>query len=231
MDKERVFNLLKKQPKSVLLDLLESAFDELKTSQRKWIFDDFAEQRPSAVDGEDLLQEIQAFERESLSGLYYAPFDINSKNYMDIPEETEAWFDRIGDLLKDSAKLTEKGEHALAVQCFDILYKLIETMEEGDEEIVFAEECGSWMIPCEKKDILASFIASMAATKSPEMFTASVLPLIRRDRIQSFSGKVYTSANRVASKEQRSHLKAELKRQDIPTGPKQAQLKSRSSST
>jgi len=33
-------------------------------------------------------------------GYYYAPFDINSKNCSDIPKETDAWFDEIGDYLK-----------------------------------------------------------------------------------------------------------------------------------
>jgi len=138
---------------------------------------------------------------------------------MHIPEETEEWFDRLGDLLKESAKLTEQGNHEQAVECFHILYKLIEVMERG-EEIVFADELGSWMIPCEEKEILASYIASLAATKSPETFTAAVLPFVRRDSYHSFADRVYTSANRVTSKEQKSHLRAELKRQNIPTGPR-----------
>ena len=219
MDEERVFKTLEKQPKPVLLELLRSAYSELSTTQRRWIFGKFTEQRSSRVDGKKLLKGIKEVERESLAGVYYAPFAINSKNYMHIPEETEEWFDRIGDLLKDSAKLTEQGEYGLAVECFGILYRLIETMERG-EEIVFAHEYGSWMIPCEEKEILAAYLSSLAATKSPEEFTDAVVPLARRDSYESFANRVYTSANRVASKKQNSHLRAELKRQNIATGPR-----------
>jgi hypothetical protein len=42
------------------------------------------------VDGRKLLRAIKKFQRESLAGTYYAPFNMNSKNYMFIPPETEA---------------------------------------------------------------------------------------------------------------------------------------------
>ncbi len=218
MDKEQLFNILAKQPKSVLLDALSSAYNELTTRQQRWIFEEFIPE-PSSIDSKKLLKDVKKFEQDSLSGVYYAQFDINSKNYMHIPEETEEWFDRLGDLLKESTRLTEQKEHAQAVECFDILFKLIAEMEKG-EEIVFAHELGSWMIPGGEKKALAAYISSLAATKSPEEFTAIVLPFVKRDSYHSFADKVYTSANRFASKEQKAHLNAELKRQQIPTGPK-----------
>ena len=219
MDKERTFETLKKQTKAILLEVLESAYDELSASQRRWIFGEFDKKEPAPFDGEELLEEIEEFERDSLNGLYYAPFNVNSKNFMNIPEETEEWCDRMGDLLKESARATEQGAHGQAAECFSILYKLIEAMERG-EEIVFAEEMGIWMIPVEEKEILASYITSLAAMKSPQEFSEAVLPLVRRDSYHSFAARVYTSANRIGSKEQKAHLRAELKRQNIPTGPR-----------
>ena len=216
MDKEHVFKTLKKQTKSVLLEALESAYDELSTRQRRWIFSEFVQKSSSPPDGKKLLKEIEKFQRDSLEGVYYAPFDINSKNYRHIPEETEEWFDRLGGLLKENKKLVEQEDHEYAVECFGILYRLIEEMEEG-KEIVFADELGSWLIPCEGKEILAAYITSLAAIKSPEEFTTAVLPFAQRDSYHSFVDRVYTSANRVASKEQKAHLRAELKRQNIPT--------------
>jgi hypothetical protein len=46
-----------------------------------------------------------------VDGYYYAPFDINSKNFSDIPEETDAWFDEVSDYLEDSSRLTDQGDH------------------------------------------------------------------------------------------------------------------------
>lgn len=220
MNKTRVFQFLENQDASVLLDLLRAAYDEMKTTQRQVVFGKFArELPPSPIDGKKLLKEIQQFHRESLGGAYYAPFDINSKNFMHVPEETEEWFERLGDLLDASAKLTEQGAHSQAVKCFGLLYELIFAMEEG-QEIVFADEIGSWMIPGDEKKFIAAYISSLAATATPEEFTAATLPLIRRDSYQSFATQAYSSAIRMANKAQKAHLKAEIQHQKIRTNAK-----------
>jgi len=52
-----------------------------------------------------------------------------------------------------------------------------------------------------------------------EGFTAAALPLIQRDRWQSFATQAYPAAIQVANEAQRTHLEAEIKRQNVPTGP------------
>ena len=88
------------------------------------------------IDGKQLLRAIKKFRRESLGGAYYAPFDMNSKNYMFIPPETEAWFDRLGELLTASVQLTKQRDHLLATNCFDALFELIDAMESGDDIVL-----------------------------------------------------------------------------------------------
>ncbi|HET7089344.1 MAG TPA: hypothetical protein VFL17_11900 [Anaerolineae bacterium] len=61
---------------------------------------------------------------------------------MDIPPETEAWFDRLGELLASSTQRAQQEDHQLATACFGLLFELIGAMESG-EEIVFADEIGS----------------------------------------------------------------------------------------
>ena len=89
-------------------------------------------------------------------------------------------------------------------------------MERG-EEIVFGDEIGSWMIPGDEKQYIAAYMTSLAATATPEEFTAAALPLIRRDRWQSFATQAYLSAIRAANEAQRVHLEAEIRRQEIRT--------------
>lgn len=172
------------------------------------------------MDGKALLKRVQQFHRDSLARKYYAPFAMNSKNYRHIPEETEKWFALLGALLKDSIQLTTQEEHTLAVACFDLLYQLIESMEKG-KEIVFAEEVGRWMIPGDEKKSIAAYLASLAAIASPESFTATVRPLMKRDSTHSFSGQVYAVAVRVANKAQLTTLKAGIQRQQVRTPSKQ----------
>ena len=152
----------------------------------------------AAEDSAWLLRAVKKFERESLTGVYYAPFNMNSKNYRDIPKETEHWFRRLGSLLQASAQLAKQQEHTQAVVCFKILYGLIHAMENG-EEIVFAEELGSWMIPGDEKKFIAAYMKSLAKVATPQAFAEIAIPLIRRDSHSAFVDQVYRSAWRVAT--------------------------------
>ena len=220
MDRGRLFEALADEEPSALLDLLEKAYDEMKIDQRNGVFGNYARSLPpEPVDGEVLLIEIEVFQEHSLAGYYYEPFAINSKNWTYVPEETKQWFEEMGDYLKASCQLTAQGDHLHAVACFGILYELIEALDSG-EEIVFADECSSWMIPVDEKVYIAAYMTSLAATMGPEEFTAAAIPLIRRDSWQSLSAQAYKSAISAANEEHRERLEAEVKRQDIRTEPR-----------
>jgi hypothetical protein len=219
MDKRVLFDFLKNQESETLLELLQAAYDEMSTSQRQTVFGVFCKKsRPPTADGKKLLRAVKKFHKDSFDGVYYAPFGINSKNFMHIPEETEEWCNRISELLEDSTKLSRQGEHSIAVECFRLLNELIEAMNSG-AEIVFAHELGSWMIPFDEKETIKAYATSLAATATPEEFTKATLPIIRSDSIFSFSNKAYSLIIGVASKDQRAHLDSEIKKQKIRIKP------------
>ncbi len=217
MDEERLFAAIKRKTKSVLLDLLKAAFYEMNADQRRHVFGEILKTgKPSKKPGRVVLEEIEAFHEYSLSGHYYAPFDINSKNFSHIPEETEEWFEKLNDLLLLSTELATKGENAFAVKCFSILYELIDELESG-EEIVFADELGSWMIPGDEKVYIQAYLCASAKVSTPEEYTNIALPLIERDSYSSFSGKVYSKANKVGNQDQVRFLKRRIKEENIKT--------------
>jgi hypothetical protein len=223
MDKKQLFAFFKKQAPPVLIEYLETAYEAMSTDQRIEVFGPAIQQaQPLRVNGKTLLKQVEKFQHDSLAGEYYAPFDINSKNFMHVPEETRVWFERLGDLLTESQRLSEQGDHANAVTCFRILYELVEVMSSG-EEIVFADEYGTWMIPIDERKAIVAYLTSLAATSTPEDYAAAVLPLIRRDACESFSKKTYSAAIRVADKAQKTHLKTEIQRQGIRTQPRPSQ--------
>ena len=217
MDGERLFKFLKKQKKNDLLEFLQSSFNYMDTEQRRSVFGKFYNQiEPGRINGKKLLQKIQKFEQDSFAGEYYAPFEINSKNFSEIPQETEMWFEELNELLSSSTQLSKQGDHAVAIECFSILYDLISDMDSG-EEIVFADEYGSWMIPGDEKEYIRAYTTSLAKIKSPEDFSDLVIPLIRRDSYESFVNKVYNFAIKVATDEQKSYLNKAIKSQKIKT--------------
>ncbi len=125
MDKGRLFQDLAGRDALVLLELLGAAYDAMTPDQRGVVFGHVVAMEPptppAPLDREALLEEIGLFQADSLAGAYYAPFAINSKNFMRVPEETREWFARLGELLEASAALSAQGEHAHAVACFGIL--------------------------------------------------------------------------------------------------------------
>jgi hypothetical protein len=219
VDEEQVFAHLQRKKKDVLLEYLRAAYEEMSIDQRRTVFGDLAHKPAKArIDGELLWRDVEQFCRDSRARFYYAPFPINSKNFMYVPEETEEWCERFADLARDACRLTDQGDHARAVKCFAALYGLEEAVDAG-EEIIFAEEAGSWMIPIEGKDWLKAYLTSLAATATPEEFTAVAAPVIASDSRHSFNDEAYASAAAVATPQQRERLDAELRRQNIRTGP------------
>ncbi len=215
MDEELLFKVLKRQTKATLLELLHLAYSETNTQQRRYIFGDLIKKsKPSRIIAPDVIKEAEQFYEDSLTGKYYAPFEINSKNFSHIPEETEQWFEKLGDLLQSSTQLTKQSEHSSAVKSFKILYELIDKMEDG-EEIIFADEYGSWMIPGNEQEFLDSYISSLSKVKTPEEYTQIVISLLKRDSYMSFCNQVYSLAIGYSNKEQGKYLKYEIKKQNI----------------
>jgi hypothetical protein len=217
VDEQRVFAYLQKQKKAVLLDYLRDAFGQMTDQQRQAVFADCT--RPTAktvVDGNWLHEEIDQFRRASLARQYYAPFNMNSKNYMHVPEETREWCARFAEFVADVMHLTAHGQHAEAVSCSALLFALLEAVDRG-EEIFFAEEAGSWMIPTDLKAWLRAYLTSLAATATAEQFAAAAVPLIEYDSHHSFANQVGASALQVANPQQKAHLQKELQRRKVRT--------------
>ena len=219
MDEGRLFAFLQQQEPAMVIAVLQHAYQAMTTKQRQAVFGALMKQMPPApIDGVQLLSAIDTFYQASLAGVYYAPFNINSRNFSDIPEETDAWFAQLGDFLASSTTLADQGHHHDACRCFGLLYALIEQMERG-EEIVFAEEAGSWMIPGDEKVYLRAYISALAATTTPEDFAEAMVPLLRHDSYASFTQKVYATAIRVANRQQKAQLTAAITRHHIKIKP------------
>jgi hypothetical protein len=145
MNKERCFKVISALKKSEILDLLRAAYDVMKTPQRDEIFYKIQQQSEGlSVNPKAALKTAKKFMKDSLDDVYYAPFNVNSKNFMDVPEETDAWFSKLHDVLASAAKLTEQEDYHVAIEVFKIAYELIDMIESG-AEIVFADELGMWM--------------------------------------------------------------------------------------
>ena len=86
MNKDQLFQSLSEEDETTLLELLRSAYDFLSHDDRHTVFGQYVKERPPAqIDGEGLLADIEHFAAMSRDGVYYAPFMINSKNFLHVP--------------------------------------------------------------------------------------------------------------------------------------------------
>lgn len=217
MNKNKLFKCLEKKKKSDLISLLNDCYDSMKTSQISEVFScirDELNKIPS--DGDTVLKNVKKFFSDSLNGVYYAPFDINSKNFMNVPEETNTWFEKLGDLMIESSNLSAQGDHVNAAKSFEILFELSTKL--GDDEIVFADELGMWMLPIDEKPCISAYFKSAAAIFSPNEYANAVLPVIREDSHSSFCNKSYEKAERAADKEQKAALDRMIDHHKIKIG-------------
>jgi hypothetical protein len=88
----------------------------------------------------------------------------------------------------------------------------------GDDEIVFADELGMWMLPIDKKPCISAYFKSAAAILNPDEYANAVLPVIREDSYSSFCNKAYEKAKRAANKEQKTALDKMIDHHQIRTG-------------
>ena len=202
MNKDAVFQILGKKKQQQLLAVLEEAWDQMSTPQRWEVFDGFINEARSDIPAipEDTIKAVKQFQKDSLDGVYYAPFDINSKNFMDIPEETDAWFATLDELFAECAKLTRQKEHRVAVDGFDILYALIDRL--GDDEIVFADELGMWMFPGDMKDHNKAYIQAASAICPLDEFKEKALSVISEDHHSGGANKTYSLVKSIGTPEQ-----------------------------
>ena len=184
--------------------------------QRRSIFAEELDQlRLIAFPGESVIAELEKFREDSINGRYYAPFDIDSKNFTYVPNETEEWFDRLGDFFNAATLLVEKGEFSIAVAAFEIICELVDIMESGDE-IVFADEYGSWMIPVREDECVAAYLKAISSVENAVGFANEAIELLKRDRQENFTLKVYDAAMKVGHPDQKIAFASKVEKLGLP---------------
>ncbi len=213
INKKTIFKIFEKLKKPELLEYLKSSFIEMEDKQRRAVFQElYNETTNKNINPKQLYSKIVAFHKKSVNGEYYAPFNINSKNFRNIPNETDEWFSEMSYYLDETTNLVEKKEFKIANQCFEILHDTIEEM--GNGEVVFADEYGDWMLVT-KTDYEDAYIKSLAQIEEEDKFAEKVVPLLVKDSYQSFSSKIYSKIKKVANSKQLKKVQEQIKLKNI----------------
>jgi hypothetical protein len=175
IDWESLEPALRKLKKDDLLQVLQDAYQELPASRVVSVFGAHVdlmthESLPLPTKGKGaapgrLLKAVERFHTDSLAGQYYESFNVDSKNFMDTSEGTDLWISECNQLFDKCVELSTKGHHAEARSAMDLLFKLLEEIDTGNDEIIFfADEGGSWQVGLDEDKILPAYFSSLAAT-------------------------------------------------------------------
>ncbi len=218
---DHLFALLQKAEKKDLLELIKQSYCNMNTEQKEIVFGKLITQsikENKFLTGKNVLNKVKSFQDKSLKRYYYAPFEINSKNYMDLPEETDAWCSEISILLEEACQLTYQEFHEDAIISFKILFDLIDRL--GYDEIIFGDEIGSWLVSGDNKETARCYITSLVRIATIDVFLEHIIPLLKRDSYESFTKKIYKTALKLMTKEQEIALKKEIIAQGIRVSQK-----------
>jgi hypothetical protein len=168
------------------------------------------------VDGkskEDLLTDVKAFQKRSLAGEYYESFEVNWKNCSAESMGTTAWIAEYGRFLKRCVAEEKMGDPAAVREAFDILFGLVDHIDQCfDEVLFFADDGGSWQFGEDWHEILPPWFRVLSVTAAPEEYAERVLAMVEA-RCHSGRDKMLLVARKTATPQQGKALEARGKAQ------------------
>jgi hypothetical protein len=210
VDLEKLRVALRRMSRGNLLMVAERAIETVPKAKLGALVGDMvrldrlAEGKRGAV---PLLDEVRNFHDASLRGEYYDSFDVNSKNFMDKSEGTEAFIAEFHRLVAKCVRAAEKGPRAPVREAFELLLALLRRIDEDPDSVVFfADEAGSWQVGVDWRHALPAYFLSLADATPGEDFAREVDRAIS-DFADYERPRHLTAARRVANAEQKAALR------------------------
>ena len=182
IDRDKLRVALRRFKRDPLLAMLDRAIEAIPPDQLAEVFRHSIEVeslRPDSFGGGNLLASVKEFDAASRRGEYYEDFDVNSKNFMDMSRGTETWMEECNRLLRRAVAAADAGAHVEARPAFEILFALLEQIDQGEDDILFfADEGGAWAVGVGWDVVLPAWFACLAATAAPEELAPAFVRIV-----------------------------------------------------
>ena len=166
-----------------LLLLLDRAVDLIPQEQLPKLLEGVLDLDSFRVDEaavKSLLKEVRDFQEESLAGVYYESFRVNSRNFMDQSRGTINWIAKFRRLMHRCLEECQGGESAQIRQAFEALFELLDEIDECRDDIIFfADEAGSWQVGVDWEKVLPAYFLVLTDEAKPKAYAQSVIKLVR----------------------------------------------------
>jgi hypothetical protein len=154
-----------------------------------------------------LLHEVRKFHDASLRGEYFESFGVNSKNFREKSEGTEAFIAEFDRLVAECIRVVEKGPRPPVREAFERLFSLLRRLDEDPDSVVFfADEAGSWQVGVDWRAVLPAYFRCLADSAASDDFAREVDRAIS-DFADYERPRHVAAARRVASAGQKAALR------------------------
>ena len=210
-DRNKLRAAVRKLAREEIFYMLDDAIDLLPPSKLHKIAGKYLDLKPLQPDREkatksSLLSNVKAFAKASLAGEYDECFSVNSKNYREQSTATTAWIAECHRLLDRCVTQQKKGYPAEVRQAFDIIFGLLDHINEGKDDIIFfADEGGSWQVGVDWDLVLPAWFKVLSATVAPKGYAGRIATLLEH-RYGYGRDKMIAVARKAATPDQRKAL-------------------------
>jgi hypothetical protein len=210
LDRNKVRAAIRTLPTEYVRNMLADAVDLLPPAKPYAVTRQYLDLRRLRPDGQNaranLLADVEAFEQASLAGDFYESFEVNSKNFMERSRGTTHWIAEFRRLLDCCVKQARKGNPVETCRAFDILFGLLDRLDEGRDDVVFfADEGGAWVVGADWKTVLPPWFKVLSLAAEPNEYARRITDLLER-HCGYESARMLVVARKLATPAQRQAL-------------------------
>ncbi len=184
IDRQKVRAAIRRMGSEYVFYMLDDAITLLPQTKLRRLIKQYlnpAELRPDGARKENLLADVKAFQKASLTGKYYQAFAVNSKNYTEKSSGTLAWIADCRRVLERCVAQSKKEDPATVCQAFEIIFSLLSKIDECTDDILFfADEGGSWQVGVDWENVLPAWFKVLSATAGPAEYAQGITTLLKR---------------------------------------------------
>ena len=210
VDIEQLRVALRRMSRSHLLRVAERAIEMVPRAKLGALVGDVVRREDLAAGrrgAAPLLAEVRKFREASLRGDDYDSVDVNSKNFMDKSEGTEAFIAEVDQLIGKCIRAVEQGPRTPVREAFELLFALLRRIDEDPDRVVFfADEAGSWQVGGDWRTALPAHFRCLAEGTAGEEFAREVNRVIT-DFADYERPRHLAAARRMANAEQKTALR------------------------
>ena len=184
IDRDKLRAAIRRLGPEYVFYMLDDAIDLLPLTELEGIAKKYLDLKRLRPDGDrqtkaTLLADVKAFDKASRAGEYYESFMVNSGNCTAQSTGTMAWIATCNRLLDRCVAEERKSEPAEIRAAFDILFGLLDYIDQGNDDVIFfADEGGSWQVGVDWNKVLPSWFRVLSVTASSEEYAEQIRSLV-----------------------------------------------------